>query len=219
MLVLREDLYFCLTARGAIFLDLAANRYFALDGAADRAFRRIVAGDRLDPELERDLKPLFARGALYRAESLASFSPPQVDAPTASLAPDTANASLPRVATAVMIHCAIRLEMRVLGLKVMVKRRRNRKLRAQRRATWPAAAVIEILAAHRKIDRLLGAANRCLPRSLALIDHLARSDIYPDLVIGVRTGAFTAHCWVQDKSTVCNDELDRVVLFTPILSL
>jgi len=37
----------------------------------------------------------------------------------------------------------------------------------------------------------------CLFDSLALIHFLARSNLYPDWVFGVRAEPFEAHCWVQ----------------------
>jgi len=218
---LQEDLYFCLTDRGAIFLDLTANRYFCLNAATDHAFRRIVIGDALDPSLERDLRPLLSEGLLHRAESLRAMSPPSVEPPVLSLAVGAAPAAVRTIAAALGHHVMVRLEMRTLGLKTMVGRRRTRKRPSAVRDD-PAASIAgahPVLAAHRAVDKLVGGVDRCLVRSLALIDHLARHDLHPDMVIGVRAGAFSAHCWVQQGSTLLNDEVDRIKLFTPILVL
>ena len=220
-LALRDDLYFCLTDRGAIFLDLASNRYFGLSGTADVAFRRIVAGDRLDRSLERDLRPLLANGLLHQAKSVTAFALPVLAQPVSSFRGGDTRPAPQTVGAALAAHAAVRLEMRVLGLKAMIRRRQSRKSSAHDRidlTTSPAFAA-RVLAAHRKIDRIVGAENRCLPRSLAMIDHLAAWGIYPDLVIGIRTGAFAAHCWVQHEAVLFNDDLDRVTLFTPIMIL
>jgi len=220
-MALHEDLYFCLTDRGAIFLDLSANRYFGLSGATDRAFRRIVAGDALDPALEQELKPLMSSGLLHRAEDIRSMAPPAIEPPIMSFSAGGSGAVASTTLSALSRHAAVRLEMRVRGLKAMMARRRARKSAAL--AHGPIGSRVDaadpVLAAHRAVDRLLGGANRCLARSLSLIDHLAQRGAYPNLVIGVRAGAFSAHCWVQQGSTVLNDELDRVRLFTPILVL
>lgn len=63
---------------------------------------------------------------------------------------------------------------------------------------------------------LLPRLARCLPRSLALLDFLARRGCPAQLVFGVRTHPFEAHCWVQAGNIVLNDTLSRVRWYTPI---
>ena len=57
---------------------------------------------------------------------------------------------------------------------------------------------------------------RCLPRSLALIDYLDRHGAPAQLIFGVRTHPFEAHCWVQSGNVVLNDTLSRASWYTPI---
>jgi hypothetical protein len=57
----------------------------------------------------------------------------------------------------------------------------------------------------------------CLFDSLALLNFLARADLYPDWVFGVRAEPFEAHCWLQSGKVVLNDTLERVSAFTPIM--
>jgi hypothetical protein len=59
----------------------------------------------------------------------------------------------------------------------------------------------------------------CLFDSLALLEFLARQDIYPRWTFGVTADPFQAHCWLQDGSTVLNDSLSRVSGYTPIMSV
>jgi hypothetical protein len=61
------------------------------------------------------------------------------------------------------------------------------------------------------------AQDACLLHSLALLEFLAGHAIHPDWVFGVRTRPFVAHCWLQHEQAVCNDTLERVCRFTPIL--
>jgi hypothetical protein len=61
------------------------------------------------------------------------------------------------------------------------------------------------------------AADRCLPRSLALVDLLARRGWRAHAVL--RQGPFAAHCWVQSGRMVLNDTPEAVACFTPILAL
>jgi len=59
----------------------------------------------------------------------------------------------------------------------------------------------------------------CLFDSLALVHFLARFDLYPDWVFGVRADPFEAHCWVQAGSIVLNDRVERISALTPIMSI
>lgn len=220
-IALRDDLFFCLTDRCAIFLDLAANRYFGLTGTADLALRRIIAGDMLDPDLENALRPLLAKGLLANVDEARPLSPVTNPPPEASLDAIGVPPTIGDTMLALGLYARVVVEMHISGLKVMVRRRRARKAVAVgSNAAWDGPHVTrQVVAAHRSVDQLVGAADRCLARSFALADHLAIKGICPDLVIGVRTGAFAAHCWVQQGQILLNDELDRVRLFAPILIL
>ena len=57
---------------------------------------------------------------------------------------------------------------------------------------------------------------RCLPHSLALNAFLQRRECPSQLVFGVRTHPFEAHCWVQSGAVVLNDTLSHVRWYTPI---
>jgi Transglutaminase-like superfamily len=59
----------------------------------------------------------------------------------------------------------------------------------------------------------------CLFDSLALLEFLAAYHLYPHVVFGVVADPFQAHCWLQDGATVCNDDLERVGRYRPILSI
>lgn len=70
---------------------------------------------------------------------------------------------------------------------------------------------------HAKLIR--SAADRCLPRSIALALSLARRKLSAHLVIGVKLAPFAAHCWVQSGAEVLNDSLEEVQRYSPILVL
>jgi hypothetical protein len=57
----------------------------------------------------------------------------------------------------------------------------------------------------------------CLFDSLALVEFLARYDVFPHWVFAVKMEPFGAHCWVQDGSVVLNDTVEYVREFTPIM--
>lgn len=61
------------------------------------------------------------------------------------------------------------------------------------------------------------ARDECLLDSLALINFLAHDGLAPRWVLGVRTGPFGAHAWVQAGHTVLSDLHEYVRQFRPIL--
>jgi len=63
------------------------------------------------------------------------------------------------------------------------------------------------------------AANRCVPRSLAILLRCASQGIRAHAVIGVTADPFQAHCWAQHGPIVLGDSVDNVKRFTPLLVL
>jgi hypothetical protein len=59
----------------------------------------------------------------------------------------------------------------------------------------------------------------CLFDSLALLNFLAKYDIFPTWVFGVQSEPFSAHCWVQHGEFLLNDSVDRVGIYTPLLAV
>jgi hypothetical protein len=66
---------------------------------------------------------------------------------------------------------------------------------------------------------LFGAQDACLFDSLALMRFLSYYGVFPTCVIGVQTGPFGAHCWVQHEAVVFNDAPEYVRRYTPILTV
>ena len=66
---------------------------------------------------------------------------------------------------------------------------------------------------------LFGAQDACLYDSICLVRFLSYYGQFPACVIGVQTGPFGAHCWVQEGGYVFNDVPEYVRRFTPILAV
>ena len=78
-------------------------------------------------------------------------------------------------------------------------------------------AMTPAVAAYERLRPFLFTARaQCLLDSLALLGFLARSGFAARWVVGVRTGPFAAHSWVQHGSTVLNDQHEYVRQFRPI---
>jgi hypothetical protein len=120
------------------------------------------------------------------------------------------------------------LLLRCCSLERLVRRTLARKRRSATKLASKSAGRAASAAQHaRLVDRLgrfdrlrplfFSARDACLLESLALLEFLAGHDLHPDWVFGVRTRPFAAHCWVQYGDAVCNDVVERVCRFTPIL--
>lgn len=58
--------------------------------------------------------------------------------------------------------------------------------------------------------------RRCLPASLIAARFLRWHGHEVEIVFGVRSHPFAAHCWIEAGGMVLDDDLDRVRAFTPI---
>ena len=59
----------------------------------------------------------------------------------------------------------------------------------------------------------------CFFDSLALLNFLAFYGSYPTWVFGVQAEPFCAHCWVQQDNVLLNDTVERVSMYTPIMTV
>jgi hypothetical protein len=61
--------------------------------------------------------------------------------------------------------------------------------------------------------------DRCLLKSVMLSEFLSSYGLFPQLVIGVATNPFVAHCWLQDGDSVISDYPGAVNEYVPILTV
>ncbi len=113
------------------------------------------------------------------------------------------------------------LSMRLRSIESVIARAVARKAAARGRG---AALNLDVargaVAAFIRLRPLLfGAQDACLFDSLTLVRFLSYYGIFPTCVIGVQTGPFGAHCWVQHGALVFNDAPEYVRRFTPILAV
>lgn len=191
----------CDCAGRLVFLDLARDRYFQLSGGGELAFRA---------DLERK------RIALHR-------QPASIPRPDSWIAPkraypvvDSSQFHLADVAAALWTQKRVEKRLRtstfdqVLSSLVEV-------LGQSAGSQADATCVRRTVQAFEQARILRTAADRCLPRSIALALRLARYGAGANVVIGVRSDPFGAHCWAQVGDAVLNDSPEEVLRYTPIL--
>jgi hypothetical protein len=113
------------------------------------------------------------------------------------------------------------LSMRLLPIRAVITRVARRKAAAS-----VTGVLFDLNIARRATEAfirlrplLFGAQDACLYDSIALVRFLSYYRQFPMCVIGVQTGPFGAHCWVQEGNVVLNDAPDYVRRFTPILAV
>lgn len=214
---LRNTVGACRVDDRTVFLDLEADRYFGLGAEADAAFQNLVNGILVDP-VPLALSQLVKRGILLADD--------QCPAPLTLTAHPTPTLQLPepsrRPAPVMTLYAGLAQfqaarALRRRTLATILRPMRDRHLQSGGAPDNAEALYIAVAAAIRRYDRLWGAADRCLIRSLAFLSMAARAGRSPSLVFGVQARPFSAHCWIEEAGVLLNDRLENVQPYTPIL--
>lgn len=76
-----------------------------------------------------------------------------------------------------------------------------------------------LTAVFQQLRSLFPADRLCLFDSLALLEFLARYDIFPTWVFGVRLEPWGAHCWIQQGPVAFNEDIEQTASYTPIMAV
>lgn len=244
---LPRHVFLCSSGRYTVFLDLRADRYFAVEtGPATPVLRRIdgwVCGRAADPAAasvatgqpraadaagERRLgqltRTLLDRGLLTRdrgagrpVETVAIETPEQ----------DFADVGLDELAP-LRARDIVRFVSAVLGawlayrclpLERLVRRvSRRRARRGARAGPFDPALARHCVSVYSRLRPLaFSARDACLFESLAFLELAARYGLHPMWVFGVQATPFAAHCWVQQGRLALTGSAEQAAGYTPIL--
>jgi len=180
---------------------------------AESVFSKMLAAGMLttDPAIGKEASPLTMPAA-----SDALIEPDLEWRPRVTFV-DVARFLLASVLTA--------LGLRLLPIRSVISGVARRKAEASA-TSGPVAARVDVEIARRATEAfirlrplLFGAQDACLYDSICLVRFLSYYRQFPSCVIGVQTGPFGAHCWVQEGGLVFNDAPEYVRRFTPILAV
>ncbi len=196
------DLAYCDINGTLLFLDIARDRYFCLP----------------EPDNSKALAYLDQQGlGRCRQPKICptsdDISPPLALSPAIS----TGHFKIADVARAIWVQRRVERQLTsrsfhsiIMGLATLLDCRAGQGCRSRRAPERTIRAF--------EYSRLLRtAANRCLPRSIALAVCLASDGMRANVVLGVKQGPFGAHCWVQHRTEVLNDSVEEVLRYRPIL--
>lgn len=228
----------CVTATGAVLLDLKRNRYFGLGYREARTLSTLAlnwstattqSGCVLDPMPTDDAARLA--DALVNAGFLTPIAP--TDATVLKFLSIDSNAALTSVSyelqPAVRLHLyhVIAFVRACIWAKHAVDSRllysvalevANHKLKASSAADIQQA--IELVCIFRRLRPYAFAAkDQCLFHALALLKFLSHYNIFPTWVIAVRPTPWAAHSWLQLGSLVLDCNPEEISGYTPILAI
>ena len=124
------------------------------------------------------------------------------------------------VATFIVAIVSALIDFRFRPLEKLVARTRRNRQRLKPQANPDIATLRELTEIFRRLRPFFFASSgHSLFESLALLHFLSRYRIHPTWVFGVRSAPFEAHCWLQMAEVACNDPLDRIRRYTPIMRI
>jgi Transglutaminase-like superfamily len=198
------DLAWCDINGTLVFLDIANDRYFSLTEAENNIMRdQFVPSDGT-----RWHQPCWIPKPL-------ALAPVEM----ASDAFDSQPFNLARVARAMWVQRRVEQRLAIRGFRAIISHFRDA---ADTRACTHAMscdAARKTIAAFEHSRLIRTAADRCLPRSIALAMCLLANGVRSHVVIGVKLGPFAAHCWVQADGEALNESVAEVQRYQPILAI
>lgn len=197
-----DELAWCEIDGVLVFLDIVKDRYFTL---ADT-----------ENQLARDELAMTSGGGQHQPSWL-SKPPDLTPARTTSDAPDSYPFNLAGVARAMWVQRRVEQRLAAKGFAETISHL-HKTLNSRpcpTNASSEGAGKTIAAFAHSRLIRT--AADRCLPRSIALALCLIAKGVRAQVVIGVKLKPFGAHCWVQADGQTLNESVAEVHRYQPIL--
>lgn len=237
---LARHVFVCRDEEFIVVLDLKQDRYFALEAAKTAPLGAVLPGWPAPPPPQGSVSteqataevaaPLVRRGWLLegQADSGASGPPRKEATPVVAPTPETelirttdvgrAKLGLRTVVAFVVASVLAKFVLRFWRFERVIARVAGRKSRHVGREPSDLERMRQLVDAFDRLRVFLfSSREECLHDSLAVIEFLAQHGVFPDWVFGVRARPFIAHCWVQTRGVVCNDTVEHVSTYVPIM--
>lgn len=206
----REGVHSVRSGDQVVVLDEHANRYLALT----RRQEDVLLSGNENPGDLKVLAPLLRRGLLTAADRFTADLSPACAPPQASIL-EGAGVQAWGLRDLLCVLRAFRVAERHIATKRLAG------ILAMQRQVPP--SILQQSAVDALAWRFLSSrpwvpwTPICLLDSVALLRFLGANGIDAQLVVGVRTRPFEAHCWVERNSVALNETVLRARSFTPIV--
>jgi len=221
---LPPHVYFCYRGRSLVFLDLLRDDYTLVDGDNALALRNILHAqpDASDASNSKALADFIANGLLTTDSSIGKpILPTKLEV---ALEPLVDPEITPKIQITMnhlfrfVVSCAsaaFQLRFRSIDDTVTAVKRRKEKFGEFNCASCDRAR--ELTTVFLRIRAFFPRNYLCLYDSLALIEFLARYQIFPNWVFGITLEPWLAHCWVQGGMFIFNEDVETAAGYTPVM--
>ena len=227
----------CPLLASTILLDLKRNRYFGIGTNETRALSTLALNwdqangsaatvERLTPDAAILMADALVEAGLLSRDAPAertAFSgpPPDLSGVLTSAGHELSRGTSLRLAHIASFIAALawtRRALRSRSLYSIACEVRDRKAAAS--GDFDECRAVELVGIFRRLrPHTFAARDRCLFHSLALVRFMARHDVFPTWVIGVRAKPWGAHAWVQQGKLLLDASPEHVCEYTPILTV
>lgn len=227
----------CPLFASTILLDLKRNRYFGIGTTETRALSTLAANwsdangnaaavERLTPDAATAMADTLIEAGLLSRDApgeRCTFggAPPDLSGVLTSAGYELNRGSSLRFGHIASFLAALvwtRRALRSRSLYSIACEVRDRKAAAS--DAFDADRAVELVGIFRRLrPHTFAARDRCLFHSLALVRFMARYEVFPTWVIGVRAKPWGAHAWVQQGKLLLDASPEHVCEFTPILTV
>lgn len=212
---LQPDIHLCVVDEDVVLLNERADRYFGLSAGHQQSLLRLMTEGRAPAdEIEALARIGILRSCPEEPVQIRPVIVPAVERSAIDYGEDQ------KVSSPLL---ALEVVARLVWARWIVRHRRfadnlarlaSDKTKASARS--PQGDLEAWSAAFERVRQKTPFPAQCLPDTLALCDFLLRRGHVADLVIGVRTRPFRAHCWAQLGDFALNESADHARLHTPI---
>lgn len=217
---LRDGLHFCNCSGRVVFLDVHTDRYFALSGKADQAFRAWIAGEVTVEEPDEHLNCLMRINLLVLETGQGrNGTEPSLQRATRDFQPCPVGRAFLIGTNAFLLRYGARRNIRSHSLRAVIRDVRERKAALGSMAQDAVKEMSIACKAFGSTGWAFQSKDQCLPESIAFHRLCLNRGVPASLFLGVSVNPFAAHCWVQHGDTVINDRVERIRQFTPILEI
>ena len=224
---LPSHVYFCFRGESIVFLDLSRDNYILVTGDAAIALRAVTVNPHADGHGSKAisaLRGLLDAGLLTTDPNLGrcltptetSLAMDQLDDPDVLLDVEVTAGHVWRFIQA-CISSAVR--QRWSSLEDIVSAVEHRKARHAFLTPLDIAKARDLTTLFQRLRCFFPVNYLCLYDSLALIEFLARYNIFPTWVFGIKLEPWAAHCWVQEAGFTFNEGVEEATKYTPIMTI
>ncbi|MFC4311363.1 lasso peptide biosynthesis B2 protein [Steroidobacter flavus] len=211
----------CRRGTAFVFLDLKQDDYSMVAGPAAAALSALI--DAKAPSHTHELRELEQAGLLTRDSTagrrLVTTETDVALEPLLDL-DTTAVSARPWDYWNFLLACTTaKARLRWQRIENTVGAVAKRKARHSNHQTPDVERARQLTAVFQQLRSLFPANRLCLFDSLALLEFLARYDIYPTWVFAVRLEPWGAHCWIQEGPFAFNEDVEQTASYTPIMAV